>query len=252
MKRSPLVATLFILFASAVCLQAGTITDSVTVNGTSMPWVTTGGASCVMSSSLNTTYFSYGLQDGTCPIVVNSSNSGISFAPGGILSITYQSGLVTIDETNSSPSDNADGYAPGTPIPYLANAGPGTTGTYFPSLYLGTYYPIYLGALVGVLTDSAGNLVCPLGSPPCSDPVGFGFSPDSATPFSVSIQIPTGATQLQLGIDDDGFSDNAGSYLVQIQGPAAPVPEPASFLLISFPLLGLAAFKYRRSASLPR
>jgi hypothetical protein len=64
--------------------------------------------------------------------------------------------------------------------------------------------------------------------------------------------IPAGATQLQLGIDDDGFSDNDGYIWVQIQGPAAPVPEPASFLLISFPLLGLAAFKYRRSASLPR
>jgi hypothetical protein len=250
-KRSPLVAPLFFLFASALCLQAGTITDNVTVYGTSMPWMTTGGALCGLSSATNTTYFSYGLQDGTCPIVVNSS-SGISFAPGGILTITYQSGLVTIDELNSSPSDNADGYAPGTPIPYLANAGPGTTGTYFPSLYLGTYYPLYLGALVGVFTDSAGDLVCPLGSPPCSDPVGFGLSPDSATPFSVSIQIPSGATQLQLGIDDDGFSDNAGSYSVLIQGPAAPVPEPASFLLISFPLLGLAAFKYRRSKSLPR
>jgi len=89
-KRSPLVATLFILFASAVCLQAGTITDVVQVYGTSMPWVTTDVSACGLGSSPINSSFLYGLQDGTCPTV----ESLTAFAPGGILTISYLASYV--------------------------------------------------------------------------------------------------------------------------------------------------------------
>jgi hypothetical protein len=205
-----------------------------------MPWVTTGGSACGLSSALNTASFAYGMQDGTCPTVV-SSTSGISFAPGGILSITYLSGLVTIDGigwaspyNGFSPYEDGNGYALGTPIPYLTNAGPGTSNDYFPSLYMGVYYPIYLGALVATFTDANGNIV--------------------GTPFAVGdgptdVVAPNGASQLQLGINDDNFSDNAGSLSVSVQGsdpPSNPTPEPASLLLIALPLGALTALEYRK------
>jgi hypothetical protein len=48
---------------------------------------------------------------------------------------------------------------------------------------------------------------------------------------SATVTVPAGATQLQLGINDDIYGDNVGSYTVRIAGPALPVssvPEPST------------------------
>ena len=49
------------------------------------------------------------------------------------------------------------------------------------------------------------------------------------TPFEVGngpldVVIPPGASRLQLGINDDAFNDNAGSFVVSVEGSAVPIP----------------------------
>ena len=69
---------------------------------------------------------------------------------------------------------------------------------------------IGLCALVGAFADSSGNVILP---------VYFG---DGAT-----YTVPTGATQLQLGTNDDNFSDNVGSFSVTVNGTGYTVPGTA-------------------------
>jgi hypothetical protein len=181
------------------------------------------------NSSLNPT-FQFGLQDGNGPAVVDSS-SAISFAPGGTLVITYLSGTTNADILTGTSNVDANGYVPGTPVaPYPANNGPGTSGNHFPSLYMSPY-PIDLNALVATFADSSGDIV---GTP---------FAVDDGP---ISVLIPVGASQLQLGINDDIFYDNGGALSVSVTGPDPPAPEPASLVLIAFPLAALAAFEYRK------
>ena len=222
-KRICLIV-IFATFWSAFSLQAGTITDIVTVGGTTMPWLWN-------TSSLNPT-FQFGIQDGTDPIVVDST-SAISFAPGGTLTLSFLDGTTSADIYAGSPFVDANGYTPASPSIYFANNNPGTSGEYFPSLYMGpANYPIYLNALVATFTDSLGDIV--------GTPFAVGGGP-------VSVLVPVGATQLQLGINDDIFYDNAGSLSVSVEGPDPPsAPEPVSFLLIAFPLAALTAFEYRK------
>lgn len=62
-------------------------------------------------------------------------------------------------------------------------------------------------ALCGAFTDSAGNVIQPLA---------IGASP-------TTLIVPAGATQLQLGINDDRYDDNTGNFVVQVTaGDAAP------------------------------
>jgi len=67
-----------------------------------------------------------------------------------------------------------------------------------PSYYMNpATYPIYASELVGTFANSDGQIV--------------------GTPFAVgnlgTFTIPTGATQLQLGVNDVGYGDNYGSWL---------------------------------------
>jgi hypothetical protein len=68
---------------------------------------------------------------------------------------------------------------------------------------------------VGTFADSAGGII--------------------GSPFLVgdlrSVIVPVGATQLQLGINDNSFSDNLGSLIVNILGPSS-VPEPSSIVIL--------------------
>jgi hypothetical protein len=65
------------------------------------------------------------------------------------------------------------------------------------------------------------------------------------TPFALgngptTITVPTGATQLQLGVNDDIFHDNAGSFTVDVSGPAvASVPKPTSMILLGTGLVAI-------------
>jgi hypothetical protein len=93
---------------------------------------------------------------------------------------------------------------------------------YFPSLYIPSTI-VNLGELVGDFTDSSGAVI--------GSPFLLGVGPTVVT-------APAGATQLQLGINDDIFIDNVGSLSVQVNGPSATsaIPEPST--LIVWSLLG--------------
>jgi hypothetical protein len=62
-------------------------------------------------------------------------------------------------------------------------------------------YPILVGSLVGAFTNQVGQIV--------GKPFEIGDGP-------IEEVVPPGAAQLQLGIDDDDFADNSGSFSVSI------------------------------------
>lgn len=199
--------------------QAGTITTAVTVNGTDMPWNW-------VNLGLNTSD-QFGINDGTGPVVVSAAN-GFAFKSGGVLTLTYLSGLVAVGSSFPLTDANGDTAA-------AVNNGNGSTGKPFPSFYMNpATYPIYLGELVGTFANSSGAIV--------GTPFAIGDGPDSVT-------IPAGATQLQLGVNDDKFGDNIGSWDIQVSGPGAVVPEPSSAALCGFALVCLGFVAYRRRAA---
>lgn len=55
--------------------------------------------------------------------------------------------------------------------------------------------------------------------------------------------VPTGAPQLQFGVNDNEYSDNSGSWNIQITEVA--VPEPSSLLLLGLGL-SVLVFSHRR------
>jgi alpha-tubulin suppressor-like RCC1 family protein len=73
----------------------------------------------------------------------------------------------------------------------------------FPSKYTPADWPTYLVALMGAFADASGLIV--------------------GQPFELGTQllvvnVPAGASQLLLGLNDDRFADNGGSYTVEVGG----------------------------------
>lgn len=220
----------FIVVAAAVlcgvagvgpCI-AGTISTTVTVNGTEMPWNW-------MNGGLNTGD-QFGINDGTAPVVISAAN-GFAFTSGNVLTVTYLSGMVSVGSGFPNTDANGDTAA-------AVNGGTGSTGKVFPSFYMdpGTY-PINLGELVGTFATSSGVIV--------GTPFAVGDGPAALT-------IPAGATDLQLGVNDDRFGDNTGSWSIKISGPGSvtsTVPEPNGAALGVIGIVALAFLLFRRIAA---
>jgi hypothetical protein len=189
------------VFASLCsCVTAASVT--VTVDSHDGPWQYVNGG-------LNNAY-QYGLDDQAAPVVISAAN-GLTFASGGEFTIQYVSGKTSAGEELGFPLVDGIGDTA-----FLVNNFNLPPAGFYPSRYFDpSDYPAYISALVGTFADSAGGII--------------------GTPFLVgdlrSVIVPVGATQLQLGINDNSFSDNSGSLIVNILGPSS-VPEPSSIVIL--------------------
>lgn len=158
----------------------------VTVDSHAGPWL----------QSLNPAY-DYGAHDNAGPMIVNSANTGIAFTPGTVLTITYMSGLVSAGGILPFTDANGD-------LTSSYGCGPGLvepTRFHLPCFYTDLTKQTHLMALIGVFADSNGVIV--------GQPFTIGDGPHQ-------IAIPAGAQQLQLGVNDDIFYDNMGSWAIQV------------------------------------
>ncbi len=180
------VLSLLALSCSAQYAQAQSAT--VTVNANQGPW----------QQSLNPS-FNYGDGTNATPTVISAAN-GISFASGGTVTISYVSGQVNVYPEGGFPATDANGNSAdptnNTVIP--------TYGSY-PSFYVNANnYPVYASELVGTFANNGVIVGTPF-------PIGDG--PKSFT-------IPSGANQLLLGVDDNDYNDNVGSWQIKISSAA--------------------------------
>ncbi len=166
--------------------SGGTPPESTTVvvNGNQGPW----------EQSLNPS-FNYGNGSNTEPTVISAS-SGIPFTIGGTLTVTYVSGLVNVFPEGGYPATDANGYSGNATNKQVI----ATYGNY-PSYFMNAdSYPVYASELVGTFANNGVVVGTPF-------PIGDG---------PASFIIPAGANQLLLGVDDNDYSDNTGSWTLSI------------------------------------
>lgn len=193
MKTFSVIVAPLVLWAGIVSAQ--NITNvSVTVKGTAGPWEWVNGG-------LNTAYqYGIGFPGFTAPSVISATN-GLRFSVGDSLTIGYVSGSVAggpsgwpfVDANGDTNAPMNNGYIGHGPSYYM---NPAT-------------YPIYVTELVGTFANSSGQIV--------------------GTPFAIgdlaTVTVPAGATQLQLGVNDNLLSDNPGSWNIQVTGPTVTTPS---------------------------
>ena len=208
-----------ILIAASLVSSAGiasALTITKTVAGNAGPWDWVNGG-------LNTAY-QYANENNSSsqsatPTLISAAD-GFSFTVGSSLTISYLSGGVSSSFGN--PLVDANGYS--SPLDNILAGSYGPA----PSYYMNpATYPIYNTELVGTFANSGGQIV--------------------GTPFGIgnlkTVTVPSGATRLQLGVNDNLYPDNSGSWNIQI----TQVPEPAtwSMLLLSVVAL-LGGLRLRR------
>ncbi len=172
----------------------------VTVQGNQGPW----------NQSLNPGQ-PYGPNDNADPTVVSAA-SGIAFVPGGTITVAYASGTVSVcpGPPNNCPYTDANGWLAD---PTNQNYGP--VCFYYPSNYMRPD-PIYASELVGTFGYNASDATEP------GTIVGLPFAiGDGPATFT----IPVGANQLMLGVDDNCYNDNAGSWTLNISSSSTKLPK---------------------------
>jgi hypothetical protein len=234
----------------ALALGAGAASSAsaavvVSVDGRSAPWDWASGG-------LNDS-FQFGAQDNTAPTAVTFASAGIT---GPSWAVLYTgSGLTSA--FGGPPTQDVDGYVGSV----FKDDDPGSSGNFLPSHYMPSYWNsdpglgVFLNALVATFTDANGQIV---GNP---FPIGYVFDNGGTPSFVQGVSsgpTPVGATQIQLGMNDDIFGDNTGALQVCVgdtfascQALSAAVPEPNTWLLMigGMGLLGAALRQRRREAT---
>ena len=178
-RMAVIAATIAVALISPAASLALTLHYSVP--GTTMPWVS--------SDNLNG-HYRFGLGDGTAPIDVGLHL--LHAHSGETIVVKYVSGTVNA----GSPWPNTDAAGD---TSYPTNNHKNGAGR-FPSFYM-TPYPIYLCELVGTFTDRKGKII--------GLPFAIGDGP-------ASFVVPAGASIVLLGVNDNKFSDNGGSWVISI------------------------------------
>jgi hypothetical protein len=173
--------------------------QTVTIPSTAGPW----------DASLNPA-FDYGVHDNTAPAVIDAS-SGIAFTAGSSLNVSYSGGLVQAGA--GYPFNDANGLAG-----YVTNHYTGGNSN-FPALYMNPGPDVLSMELVGTFANNGVIVGRPF-------PIGNG---------PTSLTVPAGASQLLLGINDNRYGDNSGSFTVAVNVPdntppivSCPSPTTAS------------------------
>jgi hypothetical protein len=141
----------------------------------------------------------YGRSDQAAP-------ASVVVLPGEVVMIGNATGQVCADQSGLGPY-GPDGYVNN---PWGPNNGRDyTDGIHYPSRYVpSSEYPVYLMALLGTFADPNGKVV---GAP---------FKIGSQ---SLRLTVPAGAARLLLGVEDDRYSDNSGSFTVQVERLAVTI-----------------------------
>jgi hypothetical protein len=232
-----------ILIAAATAVTLGLAAGSaaaqtVNVAGTANPWDPTVAG----NNSIDT-------EGSTGPAIV-------AVNAGDHITINYLSGFTNAFSATDPPIVDANGYVGdifGSGAPFLSDpsdpssplvspTGIGSSDFPLPSFYADPTNvgpDVWLNELLGVFADSSGLTI--------GDAFAIGDDP-------FSIIAPTGATRLQLGVNDDIFTDNDGSLLVQVLGSTVSatggIPEPATWglMITGFGLAGATLRRRRRLA----
>ncbi|HUB24222.1 MAG TPA: PEP-CTERM sorting domain-containing protein [Tepidisphaeraceae bacterium] len=211
--RTPSAFTLSLsLIASVLVFAPASFAQvDVTVNGDQGPWLVTG--------TLNAAYpYNQTFDNNEAAPTVVTSSSQVSIDPGQVVSINYVSGTVSV-QPGTYPYTNSGGN---TAIPENNSV---VYGSNWPSYWIpAAQYPVYSTELIATFADASGAIV---GTP-------------FAAGLSDTVTVPAGATQLQLGVNDTNYSDNAGSWTI---GVSNVVPEPTSLGLLA--IGGLLAMRPR-------
>jgi hypothetical protein len=184
----------------------------------------------------------YGTGDNSAPTIVTGLIAGqnvtIAYVSG--LTSSFFGVLATVDANGYGPSN---GYNP----PTFTSDQPGSSGFRFPGFYTSSPVDVVLNELMGTFADPFGQII--------GMPFAIGDGP-------LTISVPLGATQLQLGVNDDvyyytqdsnypnDYPDNTGSLLVSVTADSlANVPGPiagAGLPGLAFASGGLLAWWRRR------
>lgn len=194
-------------------MSQAAFTKVVTVDGQAGPW----------DVGANPDYW-YRASDALPPTIV----TGLNAAADQGVSLRWLNGGV-------SPLATADPFvdAEGLPLPWGPYNGFGQFPSYYIPIEAG---PVNLVALIAAFADDAGRLV---GGP---------FAPGNGP---ASFPVPSGATTLLLGVNDNIFADNGGQWRIQVKvrDHWEAVPEPATIASLVVGLIGVAAWRRIRAGA---